>query len=118
MATVRADGAPVTVACWYEYLHDGRVLLSMSDRARRLDHLHGNPHVALTVLGDDWYHHVSLLGRVSETRTDDGLVDLDRLSMRYLGNPYADREPCVTVIVLVDRWHTYGSPASDTEPGG
>src|SRR5579862_1840118 len=68
MATVRPDHAPVTVACWYEYRSGGRVLLSMSDTARRLDHLRRNPNVALTILGDDWYQHVSLLGRVIETR--------------------------------------------------
>lgn len=112
MATVRADGAPVTVACWYEYRSDGRVLLSMSDTARRLDHLHQNPGVALTILGDDWYQHLSLLGRVIEIHEDEGLVDVDRLSMRYSGTPYPDRDPCVSVVVEVERWHTYGSPAA------
>jgi hypothetical protein len=111
MATVRADHTPVTVACWYEYRPGGRVLLSMSDTARRLDHLRQNPSVALTILGDDWYQHASLLGRVIGIREDDGLVDIDRLSMHYWGTPYPDRERFVTVVVEVTRWHTNGSPA-------
>jgi hypothetical protein len=88
------------------------VLLSMSDTARRLDHLRRNPSVALTILGENWYQHVSLLGRVVEIREDEGLPDLDRLSMRYEGAPYPDRDPCVTVVMEVERWHTYGTPAT------
>lgn len=93
MATVRPDDAPVTVACWYEYQPGSRVLLCTLDTARRLDHLQKNPRVALTTLGDDWYQHVSLLGRVVETRPDEGLADLDRLSIHYKGIPYPDRVP-------------------------
>lgn len=114
MATVRADDAPVTVACWYEYQPGSRVLLSMSDSARRLDHLRRNPRVELTILGDDWYQHVSVLGRVVNTRADEGLVDLDRLSMRYMGIPYPDRDPTLTAEVEVERWFTFGSPTTST----
>jgi hypothetical protein len=110
MATVRPDGSPVSVACWYDY-ENGQVLLSMSPEARRLAHIRQNPKVALTILGDDWYLHVSLLGRVAEIRDDPDLVDLDRLSMRYLGIPYIDRESCVTAVVELDSWHTYGWPS-------
>jgi general stress protein 26 len=113
MATVLPDGAPVTVACWYEYQPGGHVLLSMADTARRLDHLRHNPNVAMTILGDDWYQHVSLLGRVIEIREDHELVDMDRLSMHYWGTPYPDREAFVSVVVEVTRWHTNRSPAAD-----
>jgi len=118
MATVRPDHAPVTVACWYEYRSGGRVLLSMSDTARRLDHLRRNPNVALTILGDDWYQHVSLLGRVIETRADENLLDGDRLSMRYEGTPYPDRDPAVSVVVKVERWHSYGTPGTGAHEAG
>jgi hypothetical protein len=116
MATVRTDDTPVTVACWYEYRTDGTVLLCMTETALRLDHIRQNPAVALTVLDDDWYKHVSLLGRVVEIREDVGLVDIDRLSMRYEGTPYPERDPCVTVVVEVERWYTNGSPATDARP--
>jgi PPOX class probable F420-dependent enzyme len=118
MATVRPDGTPVTVACWYEYRPGGRVLLSMSDTAQRLDHLRRDPRVALTILGEDWYQHVSLLGRVVETHVDEGLADLDRISMHYRGTPYPSRLQGVTVEVEVERWHTYGSPAAGAQPAG
>jgi nitroimidazol reductase NimA-like FMN-containing flavoprotein (pyridoxamine 5'-phosphate oxidase superfamily) len=112
LATVRRDSSPVTVPCWYEYV-DGRVMLSMGSDATRLRHIRENPNVALTILGDDWYNQVSLLGRVVELRDDVGLVGLDRLSRRYTDMPYPDRQPCVLATVEVDRWHTFGSPAGE-----
>jgi hypothetical protein len=40
----------------------------------------------------------------------------DRLSERYLGEPYADRDfACLCVVVDVERWHTFGDPASESE---
>jgi general stress protein 26 len=109
MATVRPDGAPVTLACWYLYDGDSRVLLSSSPTARRVEHLRHNPRVALTILGDDWYTHLSLLGHVVEQRPDADLTDVDRLSQHYLGIPYPEREPGLTTIVELDGYHTYGS---------
>jgi hypothetical protein len=109
MATVRPDGAPVTLACWYLYEGDGRVLLSSSPAARRMESLRHNPRVALTILGDDWYTHLSLLAHVVEQHPDEGLVDVDRLSIHYLEIAYPEREPAVTTIVAVDMYHTYGS---------
>ena len=44
MATVRSDGRPVTVACWYDW-RDGQVLLSLDASAKRLEHLRSNPGV-------------------------------------------------------------------------
>lgn len=42
MATVRPDGAPVSVATWYLY-EDGRVLLNLDGTRKRLDHLRADP---------------------------------------------------------------------------
>ena len=51
VATLRADGAPVSVATWY--LLDGdRILLNMDDTRVRLGHLRRDPRVSLTVLSD------------------------------------------------------------------
>lgn len=114
VGTVRQDGAPVTTACWYELAADGRVVLSMDEASHRIEHLRHDPRLALTVLGDDWYTHVSLLGRAGELRPDRDLADIDRLSRRYLGVPYEDRGyRGVTVFAEVEAWHTYGDPAAE-----
>ena len=110
VATVRPDGSPVSTATWYEW-QDGSVLLSMGAAGPRLRNLRHDPRLALTVLGESFYDHVSLLGRVVEIRDDTDLEDIDRLSLRYLGETYDDREYVgASVVARVDRWHTWGSP--------
>lgn len=110
MATVAADGRPVTVATWYLFEDDGRVLLGLDAQRARLKHMRNDPRVSLTVLASDsWYTHVSLQGRVVSIVDDEGLADIDRLSRHYTGGPYPDRErPRVSAHVELDRWHGWG----------
>jgi hypothetical protein len=104
----------VTTACWYGLQGDGRVLLTMDRDSHRLRHLRNDPRVALTVLGDDWYNQLSLLGRVVEVRDDSDLADIDDLSRHYLGEPYEDRSyNGVSVLFEIDRWHIWGDPAAE-----
>jgi PPOX class probable F420-dependent enzyme len=115
VGTSRDDGTPVTTPCWYGLDEQGRLILSMGHSSHRLRHIRGNPRVALTVLGDDWYSHVSVLGRAVEFRSDDDLADIDALSQRYEGVPYEDRDyRGMTVFVEIDRWHIWGDPAAET----
>src|SRR3569623_526086 len=83
MATVAADGRPVTVATWY-LLEDGRrIQLGLDAKRARLMHMRTDPRVSLTVLARDWYTHVSLQGRVVSITDDVGLRDIDRLARHY-----------------------------------
>ena len=85
IATVRPDGSPHTVATWYDW--DGaRVLVNMEVMRLRLRFMRRDARVSLTALGEEnWYSHVSLLGRVVSLEEDPNLVDIDRLAMRYAG---------------------------------
>ena len=107
VASIRPDGSPHTAATWYLLEDDGRVLLNMDDSRLRLRFLRDNPAVALTVLdGEDWYRHVSLLGRVVEIAPDEGLAGIDRLARRYRGTPYRNRtSPRTNAWMEVDSWH-------------
>ena len=107
MATVRSDGAPVTVATWYLW-DNGRILLSLDAGRARLAHLRRDPRVSLTVIdGEDWYHHVSLQGTV--TLSDDpDLTDIDRLSDHYRGRAYPNRARArVTAWLDIERVHVW-----------
>jgi PPOX class probable F420-dependent enzyme len=109
MATVAADGRPVTVATWYLFEDDGRILLGLDAARARLKHLEADPRVSLTVLAPDWYTHVSVQGRVVSITEDEGLRDIDRLARHYTGEPYGNRErPRVSVQVEIGRWHGWG----------
>jgi PPOX class probable F420-dependent enzyme len=105
IATLQPDGRPHTAATWYLW-EDGRVLVNMDEGRKRLEHLRHDPRVSITVLGkDDWYHQVTLRGRVVEL-DDDALDDIDRISRHYTGQPYADRERGrVSAWIEVETWY-------------
>ncbi|WP_127502800.1 TIGR03618 family F420-dependent PPOX class oxidoreductase [Actinoplanes solisilvae] len=111
MATVAADGRPVTVATWYLLEDDGRVLLGLDAKRARLKHLANDPRVSLTVLAkDDWYTHVSLQGRVEPITEDVDLRDIDRLSQLYTGHAYSNRErPRVSTHLVIEQYHVWGA---------
>ncbi|MFJ7339619.1 PPOX class F420-dependent oxidoreductase [Streptomyces sp. NPDC101110] len=119
MATLRSDGAPVSTATWYAW-KDGRVLVNLDGGRVRLKHLRRDPRVTLTVLaGDDWYTHVTLIGRVTEMYDDEGLADINLLARHYTGKPYPDRvRPRVSAWVEVERWHGWGSMKDSDQAGG
>lgn len=109
IATVRADGQPVSVATWYAW-DDGRILVNMDEGRKRLDYLRADPRVSLTVLdGDDWGTHVSIQGRVTEIADDTDLSGIDRLATHYTGKPYPVRDRRrVNAWIAIDRWHGWG----------
>jgi PPOX class probable F420-dependent enzyme len=119
ITTLRADGQPVSAATWYLW-EDGRVLVNMDEGRKRLEHIRNDPRVTLTVLDkDDWYSHVTLIGKVAQIRDDEGLADIDRLSQHYLGQPYAQRDRArVSAWIEIDRWHGWGSFRDSDQPSG
>jgi hypothetical protein len=81
----------------------------MDEGRKRLEHMRRDPRVSLTVLGkDDWYHQVSLRGRVVSIEEDRDFVDIDRISRYYTGEPYAQRDRGrVSAWIEVERWHAW-----------
>jgi PPOX class probable F420-dependent enzyme len=108
ISTTRSDGAPYSAATWYDWV-DGRALVNMDFERLRLTHMRRDPRVALTVIDlNDWYRAVTILGRVAELRDDEGLRDIDRLSERYRGAPYWNRDrKRVTALIDPERWHEH-----------
>ena len=106
IATLRGDGAPHSVATWYDW-EDGRVLVNMDASRLRLTFLRRDARASLTVLDEgDWYKHVSLFGRVVAIEDDADLRDIDRLARRYTGQPFGNRTAKrVSAWLAPDRWH-------------
>jgi PPOX class probable F420-dependent enzyme len=107
IATVDADGNPHSTATWYLW-ENGRVLVNMDEGRKRLQYIRDDPRVSITVLGrDDWYHHVTLRGRIVEI-DEDGLDDIDRISKHYMGQAYSQRDRGrVSAWIEVDSWHSW-----------
>ena len=111
VGTVSPTGEPHTAATWYDW-EEGRVLLNMDESRLRLRYLRQNPAVALTVLSDDdWYAQVTLLGRVVSLEEDADLTGIDRLSIRYYGKPFHNRDAKrVTASMQPERWSSWPLP--------
>lgn len=118
IATLRSDGQPVSTATWYLW-EDGRVLVNMDGARKRLSHIRNDPRVSLTVLdSEQWYTHVTLIGRVVDTREDPDLATIDRLAQHYLGQQYPQRDRArVSAWIEIDRWHGWGSMKDSSQVG-
>ena len=108
IATLGADGRPVSVATWY-VMDGGDALVSMDATRKRLEHLRRDPRVSLTVLdGDNWYTHVSVIGRVAELVDDTELSDIDRIARHYTGKHYPVRDrKRVSAWIDIEVWHAW-----------
>jgi hypothetical protein len=68
--------------------------------------MRSNSKVSLTVLGEDWYRHVSLYGTVVRIAEDADLGDIDMLCRRYTGKPFANRAATrVSAWIEPAGWH-------------
>jgi len=110
ITTLRRNGQPVSAATWYLW-DDGRVLVNMDESRKRLEHMRGDPRIALDVLDEsDWYTHVSITGHVEELRADTDLADIDRVAVHYTGQPYPQRDRRrISVLIAVDGWFGWGA---------
>jgi PPOX class probable F420-dependent enzyme len=117
MATIAADGRPVTVATWYLLEPDGTILLGLDSGRARLNHLHRDPRVSLTALAADvGVPVVSVQGQVGPIVEDVDLRDIDRLSTHYTGRPYGNRDrPRVSTHLEITRWHGWSAGGSITD---
>jgi PPOX class probable F420-dependent enzyme len=114
VASIKPSGELHTAATWYELGPGDTILLNMDGTRARLRYLRLDPRVALTIIdADNWYSHVSVTGVVREIRSDPGLEDIDRLSTRYTGRPYSDRQRVSwTAIIEITRWHAWKNSAT------
>jgi len=84
----KADGSLVTHVMWIDY--DGEHILTSSPvGSYKSRALRRRPQVAISVMdpADPW-RRLSISGRVTEIRDDEGLVFINRMSQRYTGGPY------------------------------
>jgi len=100
VASVNPDGSISSHILWVDW--DGEHLLmstpigSVKCRNWRLD-----PHVGISVMDRaNPYRYVQVTGHVEEIRPDVDLAVIDRLSHRYVGHEYEDREEAREVVVI------------------
>lgn len=109
MATIGNHGQPVSVPCWFVLEDDDTIVLNIAEGRARIGHVEADPRVALTILGESWYQHVSLQGRVIDMHVDPDLSVIDRLSQYYTGKDYPVRDKKrVTQIFQIESVFAWG----------
>lgn len=109
VGTLGKHGQPVTAATWYLLQDDDTILLNIEAGRARIRHVEADPRVALTVMGESWYQHVSIQGIVTDMHADSDMTAIDRVARHYTGEDYPvhDKER-VNMIVKIDRVYSWG----------
>jgi len=98
-----ADGSLVTHVMWVDY--DGEhILTSSPTKSYKSRALRQRPNIAVSVVdpADPW-RRLSISGRVTEIRDDEGLAFINKLSQRYVGLPYPRPGSREIFVVTPDR---------------
>ena len=100
LATVLPDGSPHTVPLWVD-THGDRLVFLTGPGSRKARNLRRDPRVALSVApAENPFEPVIVRGRVVEWIEGDAAWEIiDRIAMKYIGQPYArDLDRVVAVI--------------------
>jgi PPOX class probable F420-dependent enzyme len=104
IATTLPDGSPHSVPVWVDLEGDRIAFLTGpgSRKARNLDH---DPRLAISITKQDQPHLMAQVrGHVAERlEGDEAWRVIDRISHKYIGQPYPLREDRVVFLVEPDR---------------
>ena len=111
LATLLPSGAPHSVPMWAG-LENGHIAVMTSPNSRKARNLERDPRVALSITDHDRpLVMATVRGRVTERVDGDrGWAIIDRLSRKYIGQPYPLRTDRVIYLIEPEYAHaaTYG----------
>jgi PPOX class probable F420-dependent enzyme len=92
LATLLPDGSPHSVAVW-SGIEDGRVVFFTQPGARKARNVEADARVAISIVDhEDPYRMGWVRGRVVATREGDAALEvMDRLSLKFTGEPFPVR---------------------------
>jgi PPOX class probable F420-dependent enzyme len=96
LATLMPDGSPHSVTVWAGVEGD-RVVFFTQRESRKARNIDGDPRVAISVADrDNPYRTGRVRGRIAATREGDAALEvIDRLSVKYTGEPFPMRSGVV-----------------------
>jgi PPOX class probable F420-dependent enzyme len=99
VATLMPDGSPHSVAVWVG-LEDDRVAFFTQTQSQKARNLARDGRVAISITDhDNPYRGARIRGRLAETlEGDEALEVIDRLAVRYTGQPFPMRSGVVYLI--------------------
>jgi PPOX class probable F420-dependent enzyme len=103
IATLLPDGSPHSVPLWVG-LEDGRVAFLTGPTSRKARNLERDPRLAISITNrDDPFVMAQVRGRVTDRLEGDAaFAVIDRISHKYIGQPYPLRTDRVVYLVAPD----------------
>jgi PPOX class probable F420-dependent enzyme len=100
LATLLPDGSPHSVPMWVD-LEDERIAILTSPESRKGRNLDGDSRVALSVTDkDNWTSMATVRGTVvGKVDGAAGWAIIDRISQKYIGQPYPLRTDRVVYLI-------------------
>jgi PPOX class probable F420-dependent enzyme len=87
LATLMPDGSPQVTPVWVDYV-DGFVLVNTAAGRQKERNLRRDPRVALSIQDpDNPYRFLQVRGRVVEFLKEGADAHIDKMSLKYTGNP-------------------------------
>ena len=104
LATSMPDGAPHTVPVWVG-IEDGRIAFLTGPGSRKARNLDRDPRLAISITDRErWFAMAQVRGRVAERLEGDAAFEvIDRISNKYVGQPYPVRSDRVVFLVEAER---------------
>lgn len=105
LGTLMPDGSPHVVAVWVGREGDHAVFYTGNPSSTKARNIDRDPRVSISMVGHaDPYQRAHLRGRVVEARTEGALEAMDKLAIKYTGEPFPFRGPGgVLYVVKADR---------------
>lgn len=102
LSTLMPDGRPQTHIMWVD-ASDDEILINTEVERQKFKNIERDPRVTVTIIdAANPYHYVEVRGRVTATvRGDEARAQLERLSEKYTGGPYANPIGSDRVIVKI-----------------
>ena len=103
VSLAEADGTIVTHVMWVDF--DGEHILTSSRKASyKSKAFRARPNVSVSIVdpANPW-RRLSISGRVTEIRDDEGLAFINKLSQRYTGAPYQATDPREIFVITPDK---------------
>ena len=118
IATVLPDGGPHSVPVWIA-LEGDRIAFFTQEGSRKARNIEADPRVALSIVDhDNPYRYATVRGRVVDRVHGDAALEImDRMSVRYTGEPFPYRESGTAYFVEPERSSSHELPFEHTPPG-
>ena len=102
LGTVNADGSVQVSPIWVD-LEQGRPAFNTAEGRVKWRNLRRDPRVTLEVIDvGDGYRSVEIRGRVAEMTHQDARKHINRLALKYTGEPFSYTEGDVRVKVIIE----------------